>query len=111
MREYCYTFAVDLYAFEENVVPKFINQYAINIDQGIFKFTPSSTDIPSVYGTTDLIHMLHFIGQTSNYISTKAIQTAWIDQVFSFQNTTGFYNISEEEQSCGFQVSYFKSMQ
>ena len=97
-------FALDLYQFEENIVPKIVNQYAIDIDKGIFKFTPSSTDItPSVYGTTDLIHMLHFIGQTSNYIPNSTIQSAWINQVYSFQNTTGFYNLEPSESKCGFQ--------
>ncbi len=48
---------LDLANFEDNVLPKYIDQYTINFNKGEFSYTTSKSDkTPSVYGITDIIN-------------------------------------------------------
>eukprot|EP01084_Bolivina_argentea_P038367 70926_1 len=103
----CLSFAqttLDLSNFEDNVLPKYIDQYTLNFDKGEFSYTTSKSDkTPSIYGITDIIHTLYIVDQISVYLSNTTIKNAWIKKIHSFQNQTGFYKLESQESSAGYQ--------
>ena len=100
---YLLSSGLNLYNFEEKVLPKYIDKFTIDFNAGSFRYTPSKSDnTPSVYGISDIIHTLYLVDQIPVYLPNKTITSSWINRIHSFQNSTGFYSL-ESEEHCGFE--------
>eukprot|EP01084_Bolivina_argentea_P038366 70925_1 len=102
---YSFSSALDLYNFENKVLPKYIDYFAIDFGKGEFSYSPTSKGdkTPSVYGISDILHTLYIVGEISVYLPNTTIINSWINKIYSFQNSTGFYKLEKEENSAGFQ--------
>lgn len=99
---------MDLYNFEETVFQKYLDTFTINFNKGEFRYKPSPSDSDynkaTIYGITDIIHCLYLIGQLDIYLpSNSSILKSWISTIYSFQNSTGFYKLDNEEDNAGYQ--------
>eukprot|EP01084_Bolivina_argentea_P200315 342548_1 len=97
------TSTLNLYNFEDNILPKYINAFTIDFYKGQFNFIISNKTQPSIYGISDMLHVLYLVDQIDKYLPNTTIINSWINQIYSMQNSSGFYKLQSLESTVGYQ--------
>ena len=85
---------LDLFHFEEVVLPKYIDAFTLDFYSGTFSYKPAASDQnASIYGISDMLHTLYTVGQIPVFLPNASIIASWVDQIHSFQNASGFYKL------------------
>ena len=92
----------DLRAFEGELLPRWLAQFALAAPTGGFAFS-AGEKIPHAYGSAGVVHALSVVGQLDSLFNASA-RAAMGAVANSFENaTTGFYELSGHEESTGYQ--------
>ena len=92
----------DLRAFEGELLPRWLAQFALAAPPGGFAFSAGGAT-PHAYGTAGVVHALSVVGQLDSLCNASA-RAAMGAVANSFENaTTGYYELSGPEVDTGYQ--------